>query len=91
MIRSKLYLILFAVLLLFSNLIFASESLIIQGSSTVLPIVQKAAEVYMEKNPDVNISVREAVPVPELLHCWTMSLILPILPDSSRTKRYNLR
>lgn len=58
MIRSKLYLILFAVLLLFSNLIFASESLIIQGSSTVLPIVQKAAEVYMEKNPDVNISVR---------------------------------
>ena len=36
----------------------AAESLTVQGSSTVLPIAQKAAEVYMEKNSDVNISVR---------------------------------
>lgn len=56
--KNKVFLTLFAVLLLFGNAIFAADSLIIQGSSTVLPIVQKAAEVYMEKNPAVNISVR---------------------------------
>ncbi len=38
--------------------VLAQENLTIQGSSTVLPIAQKAAEVYMENNPDVNISVR---------------------------------
>jgi len=37
---------------------FAAGSLNVQGSSTVLPIAQKAAEVYMEKHPGVNISVR---------------------------------
>lgn len=41
-----------------SGLVFAADSLTIQGSSTVLPIAQRAAEVYMEQNPDVNISVR---------------------------------
>ena len=56
--KNKVFLTLFAVLLLFGNAIFAADSLIIQGSSTVLPIVQRAAEVYMEKNPAVNISVR---------------------------------
>ena len=30
----------------------------IQGSSTVLPIAQKAAEDYMNSNPEINISVR---------------------------------
>lgn len=29
----------------------------IQGSTTVLPIVQRVAEVYMSKNPDVSLSV----------------------------------
>ena len=38
--------------------VMAEDSLVIQGSSTVLPIAQKTAEVYMEKNPGVNISVR---------------------------------
>jgi len=38
--------------------VLAQETLTIQGSSTVLPIAQKAAEVYMENNSDVNISVR---------------------------------
>jgi len=36
----------------------AKTSLNVQGSSTVLPIAQKAAEVYMEKHPGINISVR---------------------------------
>ena len=34
------------------------NTLSIQGSSTVLPIAQKAAEEYMKNNSDVNISVR---------------------------------
>jgi len=38
--------------------VLAQETLTIQGSSTVLPIAQKAAEVYMENNSDVSISVR---------------------------------
>ncbi len=36
----------------------SAEDITVQGSSTVLPIAQKAAEVYMENNSDVNISVR---------------------------------
>ena len=35
----------------------ASDSITITGSTTVLPIAQKAAEVYMKKNPGVRISV----------------------------------
>ena len=34
------------------------ESITMAGSTTVLPIAQKTAEVFMNKNPDVNISVR---------------------------------
>lgn len=40
-----------------AGLAVASETLTIQGSTTVLPIAQKAAEVYMEEN-DVSITVR---------------------------------
>ena len=35
----------------------AGQSITITGSTTVLPIAQKAAEVYMKKNPGVAISV----------------------------------
>jgi phosphate transport system substrate-binding protein len=35
----------------------AAEKLTITGSTTVLPIAQKAAEDYMKRNPDVQISV----------------------------------
>ena len=45
-------------LLLFSGCSSKRERIKIAGSTTVLPIVQAAAETYMEKNPDVNISVR---------------------------------
>ena len=38
--------------------VVAAETLTVTGSSTVLPIAQKAAEVYMENNPGVNITVR---------------------------------
>lgn len=40
------------------NVMAADDTLTVQGSSTVLPIAQRAAEVYMQNNPEVNISVR---------------------------------
>ncbi|MCM8789777.1 MAG: phosphate ABC transporter substrate-binding protein [Candidatus Omnitrophica bacterium] len=35
-----------------------AEKIVIEGSTTVLPIAQKAAEVYMQKDSSANISVR---------------------------------
>ena len=35
----------------------AAENLVVNGSTTVLPIGQATAEAYMKKNPDVNISI----------------------------------
>ncbi|MFA5351015.1 MAG: phosphate ABC transporter substrate-binding protein, partial [Candidatus Omnitrophota bacterium] len=35
-----------------------AEKIVVEGSTTVLPIAQKAAEVYMDNNPGANISVR---------------------------------
>ncbi len=36
----------------------AGTQVTVQGSTTVLPIAQRAAEVFMAQNPDVSISVR---------------------------------
>ena len=36
---------------------FAAESIIVNGSTTVLPVGQATAEAYMKKNPSVNISI----------------------------------
>lgn len=45
--------------LCFSGVGFANgEEVTIKGSTTVLPIAQAAAEVFMEKHPSVNISVQ---------------------------------
>jgi len=35
-----------------------AEKVVIEGSTTVLPVAQKAAEVFMKANPDADISVR---------------------------------
>lgn len=35
-----------------------AEKIVVEGSTTVLPIAQKTAEVYMDKNPGADISVR---------------------------------
>jgi phosphate transport system substrate-binding protein len=43
-------------LLTVSSTVFSGE-LVIKGSTTVLPIAQKAAEAYMAENPDVKISL----------------------------------
>lgn len=40
------------------GLLYAKKSITISGSTTVLPIAQKAAEVFMDKNPDINVTVR---------------------------------
>jgi phosphate transport system substrate-binding protein len=39
-----------------ANLVWAGN-IVIKGSTTVLPIAQKVAEVYMRANPDVRISI----------------------------------
>ncbi|MBU4344527.1 MAG: PstS family phosphate ABC transporter substrate-binding protein [Desulfobacteraceae bacterium] len=39
-----------------ANLVWAGN-IVIKGSTTVLPIAQKVAEVYMKDNPDVKISI----------------------------------
>lgn len=43
---------------LVSNACLASDQISIKGSTTVLPIAQRTAEVFMNKNSDVNISVQ---------------------------------
>jgi phosphate transport system substrate-binding protein len=35
-----------------------AQQLTIQGSTTVLPVAQRAAEVYMDNNPDADITIR---------------------------------
>jgi phosphate transport system substrate-binding protein len=45
--------------ILTSSLIYAEGArLVIQGSTTVLPIAQKGAEVFMQRHPETDISVR---------------------------------
>ena len=41
-----------------SNAPQSRKTLTLNGSTTVFPIAQKAAEVFMSKHPDVNVSVR---------------------------------
>ena len=36
---------------------FAAEKIVVKGSTTVLPIMQKAAEAYMKKTPGVEIEI----------------------------------
>ncbi len=45
-----------AIVAMFSTTAFA-ENLVINGSTTVLPITQKVAEAYMKDYPEVNISI----------------------------------
>ncbi|MBU8849969.1 MAG: hypothetical protein KOO64_10520 [Desulfobacterales bacterium] len=52
----KLMLALTVSLLIASSQVFAGK-LVVKGSTTVLPIAQKAAEAYMAENPDVKISL----------------------------------
>ncbi|AKL98418.1 phosphate ABC transporter substrate-binding protein [Endomicrobium proavitum] len=38
--------------------VFAKDSVILEGSTTVLPLAQKTAELFMDNNPSIDISVR---------------------------------
>lgn len=54
----KIVLLLFAVMFVFSMAgLSSAEELRIDGSTTVLPIAQKAAEVFMKKNADIKVFV----------------------------------
>ncbi|MDA3789962.1 MAG: phosphate ABC transporter substrate-binding protein [Desulfobacula sp.] len=53
---TKLILALIVSMVIASSQVFAGE-LVIKGSTTVLPIAQKAAEAYMAQNPGVKISL----------------------------------
>ena len=53
--KSVLILVMFA--LVFSGISYA-EKIIVEGSTTVLPIAQRAAEEFMDKNKDADISVK---------------------------------
>jgi len=52
----KLTVVLSVSVLIMSSQVFAGE-LVIKGSTTVLPIAQRAAEAYMAQYPDVKISL----------------------------------
>jgi len=40
-----------------ANVAFAAPTVVVKGSTTVLPIAQATAEAYMKRHPDVNISI----------------------------------
>ncbi|MBN1545195.1 MAG: PstS family phosphate ABC transporter substrate-binding protein [Syntrophaceae bacterium] len=44
-------------LLMTVNMAMASSTVVVKGSTTVLPIAQATAEAYMKHKPDVNISI----------------------------------
>jgi phosphate transport system substrate-binding protein len=46
-----------AVALCFTTSMVWAGNIVIKGSTTVLPIAQKVAEIYMKQNPDVKISI----------------------------------
>jgi phosphate transport system substrate-binding protein len=50
----------FALFLAICGIAFScyAEKIVIEGSTTVLPVAQKAAEVFMDNNPGTDISVR---------------------------------
>jgi phosphate transport system substrate-binding protein len=56
--KSKTLLVLAVTLALcFTTTMVWAGNLVVKGSTTVLPIAQKAAEAYMKQNPDVKISI----------------------------------
>ncbi|HQF67922.1 MAG TPA: PstS family phosphate ABC transporter substrate-binding protein [Candidatus Cloacimonadota bacterium] len=50
--------IILAMLLIGVSAFAKTEKVVCSGSTTVLPIAQATAEAFMDKNPDINISIR---------------------------------
>ncbi|HQI24565.1 MAG TPA: hypothetical protein PLV15_06970, partial [Smithella sp.] len=46
-----------AVVALMSSVALAGSSIVIKGSTTVLPITQSTLEAFMKKHPDVQMSL----------------------------------
>jgi phosphate transport system substrate-binding protein len=56
--KKKIFVIMItAVMVGFSTNLVLAGNIVIKGSTTVLPIAQKVAEVYMKEHPDVKISI----------------------------------
>jgi phosphate transport system substrate-binding protein len=56
--KKKIFVIMImAVMLGFSTNLVLAGNIVIKGSTTVLPIAQKVAEVYMKEHPNVKISI----------------------------------
>ena len=55
--KSTLFVSLAILSLILTVSVFSAEKLVINGSTTVLPIAQKVSEVYMKENPGVSISI----------------------------------
>jgi phosphate transport system substrate-binding protein len=55
---STFFLVLFLFLLASINVGAAEKVIVVKGSTTVLPIAQPCAEVFMDQNPDIDISVQ---------------------------------
>ncbi len=53
----KAGLLVFVTVLVLSAQLAWGGSIVIKGSTTVLPVAQKVAEIYMKQNPDVKISI----------------------------------
>lgn len=47
-----------AAMVLAAGTVSAAEKVVVEGSTTVLPIAQKTAEVFMDGNNDIDISIR---------------------------------
>jgi len=54
--KNMIFVLALVLSMIFSTTAF-SETLVIKGSTTVLPITQKVAEAYMKEFPNVNISI----------------------------------
>jgi len=55
---NRLVAVLLGVSLMAGNLFAVEGKIVVEGSTTVLPIAQAAAESFMGQNKDANISVR---------------------------------
>lgn len=53
----KIIACLVSLFLFYSSPVFAADTLVVKGSTTVFPIAQAAAHIYMEKHPGINITV----------------------------------
>ncbi len=66
-----------------------AESLVIKGSTTVLPIAQKVAEAYMKTYPDIKIPYPAGAPVTVLKQSLMARQILPTVHDLLKARKSN--